>query len=367
MREATDSINGEMLHLVRMTYEAVAGLGVATVIFASCNAVKNLANHYVLKNKESSSIVRIDRMVERPKPDEKTSKMGIKRETNIAVKNFVSVFKNEGVPVDGIYENFRPFLVENKTKKTPKKSVGHYDHRKGKIVVDPENFDETINRGLLELATTHERETFTAYGFKRQNKNDVGEVVESFGTGLNEGYKEVILKRHFGIEIEHPDLFGLAVMIEMIVGSKNMETMFLNGDLRSLVDTLGPKGISWIKKMDYMYDAIYSTNSIIVKQLSKKSSRSMYLDVSAASVTHVFRKFTDLPLESQTREGASLTKSYIEGIHTLLEAQMLNNEGITENDLESFEVYIRPMIMYLDLKIYHRNAMTITPTSPNVN
>lgn len=117
------------------------------------------------------------------------------------------------------------------------------------------------------MSITISTDKITATGLERtfqygQNKKSF----KHYGYGLNEGYKEVLLWRMFSIRYSYKRVTELALLIEYLVGKEMMQSLFLTGNLQTLVyisnDTAGNYSLSqrWICTLNGIFAAVYLDN-----------------------------------------------------------------------------------------------------------
>lgn len=196
------------------------------------------------------------------------------------VRCFIDTFDDaEGLDISTFYSSLSDvkFVLDNsKTKKSDK----ILDEDKV-IYLKSSDLDRNMIKSLLGLASTRTHESVVASGFER-SKLDVEnpEIEEKIGSGLNTGYKEVLLARFYNEEAPDTVECDIASFIESIIGRKTMEQMFFDGALDELVDNLGKyssrdSAIRTIREFDLVYEAIYGTKSNIVKYFSRYFYKNM--------------------------------------------------------------------------------------------
>lgn len=104
-----------------------------------------------------------------------------------------------------------------------------------------------------------------------------GNLKSHIGMGLNEGYKDVLLERYFGVEPQFPALCGLAKLLEDLVGQGFMESQFFDGDLYKMVRamkemTCSENAREWLMKFDTVYKALQGS------YVSKAIAETIYRD-----------------------------------------------------------------------------------------
>lgn len=113
-------------------------------------------------------------------------------------------------------------------------STGVYDTDNNSITINNDYFYEAIYHELFHMASSVMTDKVTYSGFFQLNNL----TASSIGDGINEGYTEILTRRYFKFKsskysVEY--LIKLVKQLEIIVGKKNMEKLYLNADLKGLV------------------------------------------------------------------------------------------------------------------------------------
>ena len=154
------------------------------------------------------------------------------------------------------YKNIQSLKIKqgskSKLEKLREKRTGEiigadYDSRTNKIRHYPEEYDAlegranlyrraSITHELLHMATRYKKGLIRISGFEQA----IGDYYR-IGYGLNEGYTEYLNCKYFCpiYPSAYSDLQMLSKGIEMIVGKETMESLYFDGDLKSLVNNLG--------------------------------------------------------------------------------------------------------------------------------
>lgn len=234
---------------------------------------------------------------------QKTDKKGIKKDASKAINEFISTIKDLGYDVTSIYEKFHPDMIEE----TRGEDASTYDRRTNKLLIDPNDVRNSLLRALLDMYTSREYMTFTVRGFERtvyakKIPYNTIESVSTFARGLNEGYKDVFLQRHFGVQPKYEDLANMVRLSEIILGQKEMEKMFVKGDTRAFSDNLW---ISYRKNIDsnhrwnigertiYMMDRLYSQiyqSGLLGTFLSTKRFSSFFTELAVFAMKTINEK-----------------------------------------------------------------------------
>lgn len=155
------------------------------------------------------------------------------------------------------------------------------------------------------MSITISTDKITATGLERtfqygQNKKSF----KHYGYGLNEGYKEVLLWRMFSIRYSYKRVTELALLIEYLVGKEMMQSLFLTGNLQTLVyisnDTAGNYSLSqrWICTLNGIFAAVYLDNPI--KSITVNRARAYGILTSLNSTLESGKKIPFLPGLSPT-------------------------------------------------------------------
>lgn len=173
-------------------------------------------------------------------PNQKIDKTGIKKEGRITINEFVRTFSNiEHIDTRRLNKNFKPYMIEMTDKDVPP-----YDRKRKKIRLSSTDTRASLLRALLDLSSMYEYADGETYGFESIGNAIVGKDYWH-GRGLNEGYKDVLLKRYFNVEPAYPELARLALFVEYIVGRVEMEKLFFKGELRLFYNKFPIRGKSF--------------------------------------------------------------------------------------------------------------------------
>lgn len=263
----------------------------------------------------------------------KIDRKGIKKEENLAINEFISTFDKEGLELSGFYKN----INASKIIYSPK-TEGYYDALEKNIVIDPNNIRSSLLRALLEMSATYtfsylSTQTIVASGFERSvyDKDYWPSRKYYIGYGLSQGYKDILLKRFFGIEGCYPLLSELATLIEDLVGTETMQRYFMTGDLANLRSNLYNSllyryrdGVACIVKMDDLYDAMYLDNPF--KKIGIESTyRGLIVELSKRAISKVRELYYESWKVYQARDNSgapsmgSPVETILEHVNTILE------------------------------------------------
>lgn len=140
--------------------------------------------------------------------------------------------------------------------------VGEYNHKKNEIVIDDkyESADIVIYHELFHMASTTYKYGIGYSGFRQMSLKP---GVISLGTGLNEGYTELLTQRYFGpnsyIGAAYQYQVIMAEKIEQIIGKEKMQSLYLNSNLKGLIEELEQyvseeEIMGFIANTDFLYN-----------------------------------------------------------------------------------------------------------------
>lgn len=135
----------------------------------------------------------------------------------------------------------------------------------------------SIYHELFHMASrTYDKETKNIYaGFSQKNFKLPKILYEAIGTGINEGYTELLAHRYFGDKHNLPKAYefevDIAKKIEVIIGSDKMTSLYLNGNLMGLIEELKkymPEDdvLKFINRLDLINEYDFSHKSIIIRE-----------------------------------------------------------------------------------------------------
>lgn len=118
-------------------------------------------------------------------------------------------------------------------------TAGQYIAEYNRIEVSGRNYESTIDHELFHTASTivdsDEGMVFTGFAQIKYVNNKIG-------VGLNEGYTQHLTEKYFGNKKKLLKAYtyekNIACAVEMIVGEKQMQSLYLNANLKGLVDIL---------------------------------------------------------------------------------------------------------------------------------
>lgn len=117
--------------------------------------------------------------------------------------------------------------------------AGTSDAKKNQIQVDGDGYTKTIYHELFHMASSTYKDGVRYSGF-RQSSFKPG--IANLGKALTEGYTQLLTERYFGYIEEVRGTYEFEVHIadklEKIVGQEKMENLYLNANLRGLINEL---------------------------------------------------------------------------------------------------------------------------------
>lgn len=181
---------------------------------------------------------------------------------NIEIFYKTLIDKGVGIILDNFMRNIDNIKIYNKWMNVFNLfdgTMAEYDSKKNTIsLYTPYLLETTFNHELLHVASSYyDKENDINYcGFFQENKS------VTLGDALNEGYTEYLNDKLFYIDISKTYyLYEMVVasLMEIIVGPNNMQKLYFDGDLYSLINILKKyntlDGIrKFLLKMDFIMD-----------------------------------------------------------------------------------------------------------------
>ena len=152
------------------------------------------------------------------------------------VQNFLNVLKKElsKENFDVVMKNIGNVKMKYEKNQSDSSGLGHYDHT-GIIVIHDKKDDITLYHELFHASSSYHNESVEEVfsGFHSQQPN----LKRNIGLGLNEGYTELLTERYFGKyeDSGYKNEMHYAKLLEHIVGSSIMQTLYFNHDVNSLI------------------------------------------------------------------------------------------------------------------------------------
>lgn len=151
--------------------------------------------------------------------------------------------------------NPKNFDFENLILKT--NTAAAYNTKKNKIEVNGDNYKSTIYHELFHMASSTYKDGICYSGFKQAT------FKVNLGTGLNEGYTQLLTQRYFSYneEVFGPYKFEVEIAreVEKIVGKEKMEELYLHSNLLGLINELksyasADEIMKFISGLDFLSD-----------------------------------------------------------------------------------------------------------------
>lgn len=158
------------------------------------------------------------------------------KELNNFVKTMENNFNKEELSV--MSNNIENLKIKEKSLKITSiiikgKVCGTYSSNSNKIVIDKyTSFKDTVYHELLHMASTTKNNKCYNVGFCMRIST------YKFGEKLNEGYTDIMANRYFNSPISYKIEVIIIQFIEMLIGQKEMEKLYLQSDLKGLVEIL---------------------------------------------------------------------------------------------------------------------------------
>ncbi len=116
---------------------------------------------------------------------------------------------------------------------------GMYNTMKNIITVDEEIYELTIYHELFHMASSVYKDGIAYSGF---SQDSLKPTIVSLGKGINEGYTELLSQRYFiynnHVAFSYKYLVHISEKLEQIVGKEEMQSLYLNSNLKGLIDEL---------------------------------------------------------------------------------------------------------------------------------
>lgn len=162
------------------------------------------------------------------------------------------------------------------------RTAGQYIVEDNAIEVSDKNYESTIDHELFHASSTIvDSETGIIFTGFAQIMNEEQKI----GIGLNEGYTQYLTEKYFGKKKKMLKAYKyekhIAYAIEMIVGEKQMQSLYFNANLKGLVDVL--KQYNTDKKI---YDFI-TTLDLVNKYLQQNINTPKAVEIMVSSLTFI--------------------------------------------------------------------------------
>lgn len=222
--------------------------------------IENIDETRLLQQKYGSSIVDFFKTISQEIPEE---------DLTILFNNFITLTTKT--------KNFKLLnrIIGNHT-------AGQYIAKDNTIEVSDKDYESTIDHELFHTASTLiDSETsaiFTGFAQIKDENNNIG-------IGLNEGYTQHLTEKYFGKKKKLLKAYtyekNIAIIIEMIVGEKQMQSLYLNANLNGLVDVL-----KQYNSEEKIYDFI-TTLDLVNKYLKQNINTPKAFEIMTSSLASI--------------------------------------------------------------------------------
>lgn len=148
-------------------------------------------------------------------------------------KDLINFYNN----INDIKTREKSFKIRNLILKS--KTAGEYNTKKNEITIDDEYADTTIYHELFHMAGSKYEDGIDYSGFQQSSLKP---GIANIGRGINEGYTELLSQRYFGKNDDNEGTYEYEVFtvekLEQIIGKEKMESLYLNANLKGLIDEL---------------------------------------------------------------------------------------------------------------------------------
>ena len=152
---------------------------------------------------------------------------------NFSAEDLTNFYNN----INDLKTKSKKFGIQNLILRS--KTAGQYDSKKNEITIDDDTAETTIYHELFHMASSTYKDGIRYSGF-RQTSLKLG--VDSLGKGINEGYTELLSQRYFTPDSPVTGAYKYQVFIaeklEQIIGKEKMQSLYLNSNLKGLIDEL---------------------------------------------------------------------------------------------------------------------------------
>ena len=176
------------------------------------------------------------------------------------VSNVLNNFNQEDLTL--FYRNIPTLKIEKNNKKNSKYEVGGYNTLTNHITISNIN---ALYHELFHVATTIFTKDSEICGFYQYNKT----LDDGIGSGLNEGYTQLLTERYFIKENKKIDSYcyeiGAASALEEIIGKEKMQSYYMNANLKGIINELSnyhstKEIFKFINRLDFICNNRYKTN-----------------------------------------------------------------------------------------------------------
>lgn len=157
---------------------------------------------------------------------------------NVVINNFsaedLTNFYNN---INELKTKSKKFGIQNLILRS--KTAGKYDPKKNEIKIDDDTAETTIYHELFHMASSTYKDGIRYSGFHQASLKS---GITSLGKGINEGYTELLSQRYFmpdsSVSGAYEYQVDIAETLEQIIGKEKMQSLYLNSNLKGLIDEL---------------------------------------------------------------------------------------------------------------------------------
>ena len=259
----------------------------------------------------------------------------LNKQQNEYIKNFLNTMKRHNC-INNFMDNLKNVeLVKNSKKMSGYTNINNKDNNIKIYLGDGTKtlvgFHELCH--LASIRYDEEKDTYYC-GFNNEF------IFNGLGSGINEGYTNVVTNRYFLDEKTYSNDIGYSIgqvlseLVEKIVGTTNMENYYFNANLEGLVNDLSnymeyEEAINVIKSIDTLVSYSYIMEEYY---LFNKKNKDKWLEILDNTIKRLFYTLTDKlikkEMETESLEGISKTmiKYNYEDLKTQLESILSPDE-----------------------------------------
>ena len=176
--------------------------------------------------------------------------------------------------------------------------TGAYNLKKNAIIIRDCSLYNPIYHELFHLSSSIIQDKTTFSGFSQ----------DAFGKGLNEGYTQLLTERYFAkesvIDSSYPIQKRIVQVLEIIVGKDEMEQLYMQANLKGLVDFLSKYAtekeiLSFISNVDFTMQYLPNHKFLLFK---KYLLRKAFSSISDFLIKIFIKYFASLAIDSNVDE-----------------------------------------------------------------
>ena len=197
--------------------------------------------------------------------------------------------------------------------------VGTYAPKKNEICFEEGKIDTTIYHELFHMSSSKVTGTTRYSGFNQVSFP----LFNSIGIGLDEGYTELLAERYFGydskVAFNYSYLMYIVEHVEQIIGRETMESLYLNSNLRGLIEELckymsEEDVMGFITSTDFIFKHI---NDSLNKPFGKNMLLKSFKNVNKFLIQCACRKLKYNIINNNKEEGISHLEQFSKFITSL--------------------------------------------------